>query len=265
MASVLEMFMFLLGVFLQFVLEVLGAGGAIWGMSEVWNMRGGKTDDPVQTNDNLRWAANIVFCLGFIRVMFRYAPETSWAQAIVDPQNWVKDYGAGRRAARARAANAPNMNAGDGAYSDSGIRVFEFVFFALGVFLQWVLEVLGAGGATWGMSEVWHLRGDTSNKPALYGGANDDFRWVANITFTVAIFRMLQKYCPDHVVHKAMLSPQDWLKDLGKDDHPGQNKAFEAGRSFEQGRVAVQTGTDKEMGVISSTGQGNGRNRDVAF
>lgn len=254
MASVLEMVMFLVGVFLQFVLEVLGAGGAIWGMSEVWNMRGGKTDDPALTNDNLRWAANVVFCLGFIRVMFRYAPETSWAQAIVDPQAWVKDYGAGRRRARAAAAAGPQRDVGDGAYGDSGIRVFEFLFFALGVFLQWTLEVLGAGGATWGMSEVWNLRGDTSNKPALYGGANDDFRWVANITFTVAIFRMLQKYCPDHVVHKAMLSPQDWLKDLGKDDDQPRGGA-------------VQAGTDKEMGVISSAaGNGNtGRNRDVAF
>jgi len=67
------------------------------------------------------------------------------------------------------------------------------------------------------MSEVWHLRGGTTRSDRGPDLTNDDYRWVANTVFTIAIFRMLQKYCPDHGIHKAMLSPQDWIKELGEE------------------------------------------------
>jgi len=213
----LEVFFFVVGVFMQFVLEVLGAGGAIWGMSEVWHMRGGTNPrDALAVNawpaaTDMRWAANTVFCLGFIRFFFRYGPANSFQQALVDPHEWLKDGGKKRRA----------QGAG---YSDDGMFALEIPFFILGVFLQWVLEVLGAGGATWGMSEVWHLRGDTSYDAAK---CNNDFRWVANVVFSMGIIRMLQKYCPDHGVHKAMLGPQDWLKTLGEEPKQGRQQGNE--------------------------------------
>merc|ERR1719410_2855022 len=82
---------------MQFVLEVLGAGGAIWGMSEVWHMRGGTNHRMPQSATDMRWASNCVFCLGFIRFFFRYGPENSFQQALVDPQAWIVDYGQSRR------------------------------------------------------------------------------------------------------------------------------------------------------------------------
>merc|ERR1719150_1790743 len=76
---------FVVGVFMQFVLEVAGAGGAWWGMSEVWKWRGAKTNDPSFTNDRIRYVSNTVFSLGMIRMLFRYAPDWGIAQALVDP------------------------------------------------------------------------------------------------------------------------------------------------------------------------------------
>jgi len=207
----LEVFFFVVGVFMQFVLEVLGAGGAIWGMSEVWHMRGGTNNRMPQSATDMRWCSNVVFCLGFIRFFFRYGPENSFQQALVDPHAWLVDYGDARRKAQ-----------GGQAYSAQGTFALEIPFFILGVFLQWVLEVLGAGGATWGMSEVWHLRGDTSYDAVK---CNNDFRWVANVTFCVGIIRMLQKYCPPHGIHNAMLGPQDWLKELGTAQNDQSNNA----------------------------------------
>jgi len=186
----MQIFFFLVGVFLQWTLEVLGAGGAIWGMSEVWHLRGDTTTDPIGTNDELRIPANIVFCLGFVRMFFRYSSDSALKNSIVDPQVWVHNRGA----------------ASDGA---SGMVALEIIGFCMGFFLQWVLEVLGAGGASWGMSEVWNLRNVAGDRP---GETNHTFRWVANVIFTIAIFRMAQKYCPPHAVHMAMLSPQDWIQ-----------------------------------------------------
>jgi len=214
----IEIFMFIVGVWMQFVLEVLGAGGAIWGMSEVWHMRGDTNSRGHAAATDMRWGANIVFCLGLIRFLFRYGPANSIQQAIVDPQNWIVDYGRGRRA-------QPKSEQG---YSDQGMIALEVPVFIVGVFLQWVLEVLGAGGATWGMSEVWHLRGGTVSGKTPHA-ANTDFRWVANVTFCIGAIRMLQKYCPPHDVHKAMLSPQDWIKDLGRGKGQPQGGSIQAG------------------------------------
>jgi len=202
----MQIVFFIVGVFLQWTLEVLGAGGAIWGMSEVWHMRGGTNDDPVGSNDTFRIPANIVFVLGFIRMFFRYSSPSGLKTAIVDPQDWVKARG--------------SKNASEGA-----LMCLELLGFCLGFFLQWVLEVLGAGGACWGMSEVWNLRNDPPN-PAE---TNDDFRWVANTVFTVAIFRMAQKYCPDHSVHTAMLSPQNWLRSLQVNMNQGGDASANVG------------------------------------
>jgi len=215
-----EVFFFVVGVFMQFVLEVLGAGGAIWGMSEVWHMRGGTNNRMPQSATDMRWCSNVVFCLGFIRFFFRYGPENAFQQALVDPQAWLVDYGAERRG---------NGKGGD--MSPDGKFALEIPFFILGVFLQWVLEVLGAGGATWGMSEVWHLRGDTSYDAVK---CNNDFRWVANVTFCVGIIRMLQKYCPSHGIHDAMLGPQDWLKTLGA---PPADNSHNAVQMSQRGNV----------------------------
>lgn len=200
-----EAIMFILGVLLQWVLEVLGAGGACWGMSEVWHLRGDtvKGGDAAGSNHDLRYVANVVFCLGFIRMFMKYGPDNGMAQAFNAPHEWLRDYGASKRTVEE--------------YNPQGAFICEIPFFVLGVFLQWVLEVLGAGGATWGMSEVWHLRGGTVSGMTPHE-ANTKFRWVANITFTVAAFRMMQKYCPEHPIHVAINAPHEWLRDLGKDD-----------------------------------------------
>jgi len=203
----MEILFFLVGLFLQWTLEVLGAGGAVWGMSEVWHLRGGTNPSPESSNDDLTNPANVVFALGFLRMLCRFAPPSALCQAIVDPQAWCKDWGASVRPPAAQ--GTPR--------EVSGMFLAEFLFFLLGVFLQWDLEVLGAGGACWGMSEVWHLRGGTTRSDRGPDLTNDDYRWVANTVFTIAIFRMLQKYCPDHGIHKAMLSPQDWIKELGEE------------------------------------------------
>lgn len=201
----MQVLFFIVGVFLQWTLEVLGAGGAIWGMSEVWHMRGDTNDDPWGANDDLRIPANIVFVLGFIRLFFRYSKNTPLKAAIVDPQNWLK----------ARFDT-----------QDSLMMIAEFLGFILGFFLQWVLEVLGAGGATWGMSEVWMLRGPRTSDAWQ---TNHDFRWVANVVLTIGIFRMAQKYCPDHGIHVAMNAPQDWVKSLQVvDDTDGKDTNMES-------------------------------------
>jgi len=189
----MQILFFIVGVFLQWTLEVLGAGGAIWGMSEVWHIRGGTTDDPMGTNDDLRIPANIVFVLGFIRMFFRYSPASPLKNAVVDPQTWIKNRASGTEV------------------SMGVMYLFETIGFLLGFFLQWDLEVLGAGGACWGMSEVWKWRAAKTSDPE---GTNHDWRWVCNIVFTVGVFRMAQKYLPDHAIHTAMLSPQDWVRSL---------------------------------------------------
>merc|ERR1712157_358216 len=77
---------------------------------------------------------------GFIRMFFRYSQDNDLKTAIVDPHAWLKNRGTS---------------------NPDGLTIFaKFIGFLLGFFLQWVLEVLGAGGATWGMSEVWKLRGE---------------------------------------------------------------------------------------------------------
>jgi hypothetical protein len=132
-----------------------------------------------------------------VRMLFRYGPANGLQDAIVDPQTWVK-----------------KKLGMDGLKADpavGGMAALEFVGFIMGIFLQWVLEVLGAGGASWGMSEVWNLRADNTSDPAV---TNHNYRWVANVIFVMGIFRMAQKYCPAHDVHEAMLSPQAWLKKL---------------------------------------------------
>lgn len=186
----MQVIFFVIGVFLQWTLEVLGAGGAIWGMSEVWHLRGDTNANPYQSNDDLRIPANIVFVLGFIRLFFRYSSNTPLKSAIVDPQNWLKS---------------------SFKTQDSITMIAEFIGFILGFFLQFVLEVLGAGGASWGMSEVWKLRGPRTDDAWQ---TNHDFRWVANVIFTIGLFRMAQKYCPDHGVHVAMNGPDAWIKSL---------------------------------------------------
>jgi len=205
----MQILFFIVGVFLQWTLEVLGAGGAIWGMSEVWHLRGGTNDDPKGSNDDLRIPANIVFVMGFIRMFFRYSQASPLKNAVVDPQVWVK--------------NLPGRNSGMGA-----MMLFETLAFVYGFFLQWVLEVLGAGGACWGMSEVWNLRADNTADPWQ---TNHDFRWVANVVFCMGLFRMCQKYCPDHPMHTAMNAPQDWLKELIEntyaDEEAGQQGGME--------------------------------------
>lgn len=211
----MEILFFVIGVFLQWTLEVLGAGGAVWGMSEVWHMRGSTNANPGigGTDDDITIPANIVFSLGFLRLLCRYAPPSALCQAIVDPQDWCKDWGS--------SATPKGPTAGR---EVSGMFLAEFLFFLLGVFLQWDLEVLGAGGACWGMSEVWHLRGGTTKSERGPNVTNDDYRWVANTVFTIAIFRMLQKYCPPHGINKAMTGPQDWLKALGTEPEAGGNE-----------------------------------------
>jgi len=195
----MQVLFFIVGVFLQWTLEVLGAGGAIWGMSEVWHLRGGTNDNPTQSNDDLRIPSNIVFVLGFMRLFFRYSQASPLKAAIVDPQDWLKSTYKSQ---------------------DSLTMMAEFLGFILGFFLQWVLEVLGAGGASWGMSEVWNLRGDNTDDPWQ---TNHDFRWVANTIFTIGLFRMAQKYCPDHGVHKAMNAPHEWVKDLQVEEESKDN------------------------------------------
>jgi len=189
----MQVLFFIVGVFLQWTLEVLGAGGAIWGMSEVWHLRGGTTSDAIGTNDDLRIPANIVFVLGFIRMFFRYSPPAPLKTAVVDPQDWIHNRASGED---------PSMGA---------MYLVEVGGFLLGFFLQWVLEVLGAGGATWGMSEVWNLRADNTDDPVQ---TNHNYRWVANVTFCVGAIRMAQKYMPPNSIHTAMLSPQSWLRDM---------------------------------------------------
>merc|ERR1719443_664935 len=128
------------------------------------------------------------------------------AQAFNAPHEWLRDYGASKRSGQE--------------HNPQGAFICEIPFFILGVFLQWVLEVLGAGGATWGMSEVWNVRGDNTDDPWQ---TNHDFRWVANTIFTIGLFRMAQKYCPDHGVHKAMNAPHEWVKDLQVEEESKDN------------------------------------------
>jgi len=199
--AAMQILFFIVGIFLQWTLEVLGAGGAIWGMSEVWHLRGATHLLPLGSNNDLRIPANIVFVLGFIRMFFRYSQDNDLKTAIVDPHAWLKNRGTS---------------------NPDGLTVFaEFIGFLLGFFLQFVLEVLGAGGASWGMSEVWMLRGPRTNDGWQ---TNHDFRWVANVIFTIGAFRMAQKYCPDHSVHVAMNGPHEWAKSLRttEDNEAGQ-------------------------------------------
>jgi hypothetical protein len=100
-----------------------------------------------------------------------------------------------------------------------------------------VLECLGAGGASWGMSEVWNLRADNTHDPAQ---TNHDFRWVANVIFIMGLFRMCQKYCPDHPMHTAMNAPQDWLKELIENTYADEDEA-EAGQQGGMEMTAVST------------------------
>merc|ERR1719433_675462 len=67
------------------------------------------------------------------------------------------------------------------------------------------------------MSEVWHMRGGTVSNGDAHG-SNTQLRWVANIVFTIGAFRMMMKYCPDHPIHIAINAPQDWLKNLSKEE-----------------------------------------------
>jgi len=190
----MELLSFTMGVLLQWILEVAGAGGAIWGMSEVWKMRGAKTFDGQITNDRLRIVANIVFALGMIRMVFRYAPNWGIKQALVDPHAWIVDFG------RSTRMNTPDAMAGTCA--------FELFFFIVGFFMAWVLEVLGAGGAWWGMSEVWGLRGYGRDECCQDGQeTNDQIRWVSNIVFAIALVRLGQKFLPDYPANVAMHSP----------------------------------------------------------
>jgi len=191
--------MFTVGFVLQWILEVAGAGGAIWGMSEVWKMRGGKTSDPQESNDRLRVASNIVFALGLFRMLFRYAPNWGIKQALVDPHAWIVDFG------KSTSSTTPDKLGGSCA--------FELVFFFVGFFMQWILEVAGAGGAWWGMSEVWGLRGYSLGDRGQE--TNDQLRYVSNIVFSIALIRMFQKYLPDHPVNVAMNSPHDYALEEG--------------------------------------------------
>merc|ERR1712146_454359 len=109
-------------------------------------------------------------------MFFRYSSDSDLKSAIVDPQNWVASRGKDN--------------------ASQGIMLFlEMMGFVLGFFLQWTLEVLGAGGATC-ISEVWNLRNveaasglcgaENGKAPCKAWETNHTFRWVANVTFTVA-------------------------------------------------------------------------------
>jgi len=192
--------MFTIGIFMQFILEVLGAGGAVWGMSEVWKMRGAKAPPGAESNDRLRIPANIVFSLGAVRFFFRYAPDWGMKQALVDPHAWIVDFG------KSKAQNTPE--------SLQGAFAFEGVFFVVGVWMQFVLEVMGAGGAWWGMSEVWGMRGYANVDPS---GSNDRLRYVSNPVFCIAAIRMLMHYIPvnpatgkKHEAAVGMCGPHDY-------------------------------------------------------
>lgn len=229
----MEVLFFVVGFFLQFVLEVLGAGGAIWGMSEVWHMRGGSNANPFQTNEDLTIPSNIVFALGFIRMICRYTPPNPMAEALVSPQDW---------SAKAFVKGGSQKASADGMF------LFEFLLFLLGVYLQWVLEVLGAGGACWGMSEVWHLRADTTRSDRGAAKTNDDYRWVANTVFCIATFRMLLKYCPPSQIQKAHLDPNGWIKSLGKNKG---DEDFSPEPQQEAGSPAQVGGGQTEMANLS--------------
>lgn len=190
----MELLSFTLGIFLQWVLEVAGAGGAWWGMSEVWKMRGAKTSDPQESNDRIRIVSNVVFAVAAIRMIFRYAPNWGIKQALVDPHAWILDFG------KSTKTQTPSQL--------GGTCAFEVIFFIIGLFMQFVLEVLGAGGAWWGMSEVWGMRG--YSKLERGQETNDQLRWVSNIVFAVACIRFVQHYCPNHPVNTAMCSPHDY-------------------------------------------------------
>jgi len=157
-------------------------------------MRGAKTFDGQITNDRLRIASNIVFALGLVRMIFRYAPKWGIQQALVDPHAWIVDFG------RSRKGSTPDAL--------GGTCAFELIFFIVGVCMQFILEVLGAGGAWWGMSEVWGLRGYSQLERGQE--TNDQLRWVSNIVFAVACVRFMQKYFDDHPVNTAMNSPHDY-------------------------------------------------------
>lgn len=187
----MELLTFTIGIVMQFILEVAGAGGAWWGMSEVWKMRGAKTNDPAESNDRLRIVANIVFSVGAIRMLFRYAPGWNIKVALVDPHAWVVTFGKGQQ------KQTPQEL--------SGTCAFEIFFFLIGFFMKFVLEVLGAGGAWWGMSEVWGLRG--YSRGADGARTNDELRPVSNIVFAIACVRFIQCFMPDHDTNTAMHSP----------------------------------------------------------
>jgi len=190
----MEFFFFAVGITLQWILEVAGAGGAIWGMSEVWKMRGFYAQPAQESNDRLRIASNIVFTIGTIRFLFRYAPDWGIKQALVDPHAWIADScGASKKETQPQSLNE---NCG-----------FEVAFFLVGVFMQWTLEVAGAGGAWWGMSEVWGARGYSHETPVE---SNDRLRYVSNTVFCIALIRMICHYFPDHPVNVAFVDPHNF-------------------------------------------------------
>merc|ERR1719499_518015 len=141
----------------------------------------------MSTNHFWRFPANTVFVLGAIRFIFRYVPENGSAQALVSPHAWFHDMKESQSKFMNTKKDDPKY------YTPTGILTFEAFFFLLGVFFTFVLEVAGAGGAWWGMSEVWQMRGYGRDVCCGDGLAtNHEFRWVANAVFVIAAIRMIQ-------------------------------------------------------------------------
>merc|ERR1712241_1217046 len=148
-------------------------------MSEVWGGRGYIHETPVISNDRVRYVSNIVYAIAFIRVACHYMPQGPHmaTTALTSPHAY-----------ELKSGSAQSFQ-------------LEACFFLLGVFMQFVLEVLGAGGAWWGMSEVWGMRGYSKLERGMI--TNDKVRPVSNIVFAVACFRMAEKYMPYNAHHMA--------------------------------------------------------------
>merc|ERR1719461_388259 len=133
-----------------------------------------------------RYVSNIVFSIAAIRMATRYIPEHSIKTALVDPHAFPLDSG-----------------------SMASFQL-ECMTFVVGVFLQWILECAGAGGAWWGMSEVWGMRGYSQSDPM---GTNDNLRPVSNVVFGISCIRLIQRYLEPNDINTAMVSPHEWVLD----------------------------------------------------
>jgi hypothetical protein len=145
----------IIGCLFIFILEVLGAPGAIWGFSELIGWRD-------QDNESTCRAIAITFIvLASVRLGLRCQPNTPICKAIIYPMQ---------------------------AISNPSQRIDTIFASLLGFIITFTLEVLGCSGAIWGSTEALNWRNEdnqvTVDKVAIAFGIIALLRYISQIVLT---------------------------------------------------------------------------------